>query len=109
MENSQKMPDNVDQFTVPDYILFSLVLFISLAIGFYSAFKCDNSITSEYLVGGGKMPVIPVALSLVGGAISAISILGEYIHVKCNFFFFPDFYLRESAVRAKFQICILCY
>ena len=84
MEDSYRItdiPDEVGQFTVPDYIIFSILLLISLAVGLYSAFKKDNSTTDEYLVGGKAMPIIPVALSLVGGAISAISILGKFIKI----------------------------
>ena len=66
------------KFTLVDYIIFFSLIVISIGIGLYSAFMKDNSTKKEFLVGGKSMPVIPVALSLVGGAISAISIMGNY-------------------------------
>ena len=78
MENYiSDVPYDAGKFTVPDYIIFSLLLLVSVAVGLYSAFGKDNSTTKEFLVGGNAMPVIPVALSLIGGVVSAISILGK--------------------------------
>lgn len=60
-----------------DYVLFSLLLIVSLGIGLYSALKGKgNKTTEDFLVGGRQMSPIPVAISLLGGVISAISILG---------------------------------
>ncbi|XP_068230251.1 sodium-coupled monocarboxylate transporter 2-like [Palaemon carinicauda] len=62
---------------IVDWIFFSLLLLVSLGIGIYSAVRGrGNSTTQEYLLGGRQMPVAPVAISLLGGVISAISILG---------------------------------
>ena len=66
------------KFGVTDYVIFCLMLLVSLGVGLYSSFKKDNSTTDEFLVGGRSMSIYPVALSLVGGAISAVSILGLY-------------------------------
>ncbi|XP_063885774.1 sodium-coupled monocarboxylate transporter 1-like [Scylla paramamosain] len=66
------------RFTVLDYCLFSLMLVMSIGIGVYSAIKSrGRESTHDFLVGRGSMPVIPVALSLLGGVISAISMLGN--------------------------------
>ena len=65
------------KFTILDYSLFSLMLVFSIGIGVYSAIKSrGRESTHDFLVGKGSMPVIPVALSLLGGVISAISMLG---------------------------------
>lgn len=70
------------KFTTVDYALFSLMLVVSVGIGVYSALKGrGNDSTQEYLLGGRKMSEIPVALSILGGVISAISILGTATEV----------------------------
>ncbi|XP_064102937.1 sodium-coupled monocarboxylate transporter 1-like [Macrobrachium nipponense] len=62
---------------IVDWIFFSLLLVVSLGIGIYSSVSGrGNHSTQEYLLGGRQMPVAPVAISLLGGVISAISILG---------------------------------
>ncbi|XP_071532402.1 sodium-coupled monocarboxylate transporter 1-like [Panulirus ornatus] len=70
------------KFTVVDYVLFSLMLVASIGIGVYSAIKSRGKAnTQEYLLGGRAMSPAPVALSLLGGWISAISILGTATEV----------------------------
>ncbi|XP_066963276.1 sodium-coupled monocarboxylate transporter 1-like [Macrobrachium rosenbergii] len=60
-----------------DYVLFALLLVVSLGIGIYSALQGrGNSTTLDFLLGGREMSPVPVAISLLGGLISAISILG---------------------------------
>ncbi|XP_069164767.1 sodium-coupled monocarboxylate transporter 1-like [Procambarus clarkii] len=71
-------PMSGSKFTVVDYGVFGLLLVVSAGIGVYSALRGRGvSSTQQYLLGGRHMPVLPVALSLLGGAISAISILGS--------------------------------
>lgn len=49
-----------------DYILFSLMLFVSAVIGIYFGFFAKKQSTSkEYLMGGKEMKVLPIAISLV--------------------------------------------
>lgn len=68
------------RFSAVDYTIFVLMLVASLLIGVVTAFKSRNETsTQEYLLGGRKMSPIPVAFSLLGGWVSAISILGEKI------------------------------
>lgn len=65
-------------FTVIDYCLFSLMLVVSVGIGVYSAIRSrGRESTHDFLVGRGSMSAVPVALSLLGGVISAISMLGK--------------------------------
>lgn len=50
-----------------DYLLFVLLLGLSVAIGLYYAFfsRHKQNNTNEYILGGKTMSVIPVAISLV--------------------------------------------
>lgn len=66
------------KFTVVDYVVFSLMLVVSVGIGVYSSLRGKGaSSTQAFLLGGRDMSLTPVAFSLTGGVISAISILGK--------------------------------
>ncbi|KAK8746429.1 hypothetical protein OTU49_017014 [Cherax quadricarinatus] len=68
----------VPKFTPVDYTVFSLMLVASVGIGLVSAIRSrGKASTQEYLLGGKTMSPAPVALSLLGGWISALSILGN--------------------------------
>ncbi|XP_050704574.1 sodium-coupled monocarboxylate transporter 2-like isoform X3 [Eriocheir sinensis] len=70
------------RFKTTDWAVFSLMLVASAIIGLYTAFRNRNwATTHNYLIGGGNMPPLAVALSLMGGWISAISILGNATEV----------------------------
>lgn len=50
-----------------EYVVFSSMFVATGAIGLYFGFtrkKTDNTV-KEYMFGGGKMPVLPIALSLI--------------------------------------------
>ncbi|XP_063598193.1 sodium-coupled monocarboxylate transporter 1-like [Penaeus indicus] len=65
------------KFTVVDYVVFSLMLVVSVGIGVYSSLRGKGvSSTQDFLLGGRDMSMAAVALSLTGGVISAIAILG---------------------------------
>lgn len=64
-------------FTVLDYVLFGLMLAFSALIGLFYAIKDRNKInTKDFLLAGGKMNPIPVALSILASFMSAITLLG---------------------------------
>ncbi|KAK8388214.1 hypothetical protein O3P69_020240 [Scylla paramamosain] len=66
------------KFYPADWVVFSLMLVVSVAIGVVSAVRNrKKATTQEFLLGGKNMPPVPVAISLLGGIISAISILGN--------------------------------
>lgn len=66
------------RFQPADWIVFSLMLVVSVAIGVISAVRSrGNANTKDFLLGGKSMPPLAVAISLLGGIISAISILGK--------------------------------
>ncbi|XP_034662722.1 sodium-coupled monocarboxylate transporter 2 [Drosophila subobscura] len=78
-------------FNSTDYVVFSLMLSISAAIGVYFGFFAKGEdTTEEYLMGGKRMKTIPIAISLVASQLSAISIMtipGEMYGYGINWFF----------------------
>ncbi|XP_063884462.1 sodium-coupled monocarboxylate transporter 1-like isoform X3 [Scylla paramamosain] len=65
-------------FGVADWTIFVIMLAASVLIGVVSAVRDrGRSSTQEFLLGGRNMPPIAVAFSLLGGWVSAISILGN--------------------------------
>ena len=67
--------DVIKHFGLGDYVVFSSLLGVSLAIGIYFS-KKENNTSNDFLMGGRSMPVIPVSMSLIASSISAISLLG---------------------------------
>ncbi|BFY99441.1 hypothetical protein BsWGS_02481 [Bradybaena similaris] len=60
-----------------DYVVTILMLFIPLCIGVYFAIKdSKNATRDEYLLGGRRMSMLPVALSMFVTFTSAISMVG---------------------------------
>lgn len=60
-----------------DYVVWGFTLAASAAIGLYYAIKNRHKNDSnEFMLGGRKLYVFPVALSLVSSFISAITLLG---------------------------------
>ncbi|ESP04001.1 hypothetical protein LOTGIDRAFT_185388 [Lottia gigantea] len=66
-----------NSFSIVDYVIFAATLLISAAIGIYYAVKDrKKQNVKEFLLAGGKMPILPVALSLLATFMSAITLLG---------------------------------
>ncbi|XP_050715097.1 sodium-dependent multivitamin transporter-like [Eriocheir sinensis] len=63
-------------FSWLDYLVFSLVLLLSLLIGVYFALRSRNEANEEYLLGGRNLHAVPVSMSLVVTYISAIAVQG---------------------------------
>ncbi|XP_067672713.1 sodium-coupled monocarboxylate transporter 1-like [Haliotis asinina] len=77
MEDYSIITGKTKTFSVVDYVLFGLTLFISAAIGLVYAIIDRRKLSSkEYLFGGRQMSVIPVALSLLVTFLSAVTLLG---------------------------------
>jgi len=69
------VPNN--KFTGWDYAVFAVLLAVSSAIGlYYGCTGNKQSTTSEFLMAGRAMGVLPVALSLLASFMSAIALLG---------------------------------
>jgi len=66
-----------NRFSALDYVVFAIVLAIASVIGlFYGCTGNKQSSTSEFLLAGRSMSVLPVALSLLASFMSAILLLG---------------------------------
>ncbi|CAH6786916.1 sodium-dependent multivitamin transporter [Phodopus roborovskii] len=102
----------VSTFSVVDYVVFGLLLVLSLAIGLYHACRgWGRHTVGELLLADRKMGCLPVALSLLATFQSAVAILGapaeiyrfgtQYWFLGCSYFlgllipahvFIPVFY-----------------
>uniref|UniRef100_A0A7E4VLP0 Sodium-coupled monocarboxylate transporter 2 n=1 Tax=Panagrellus redivivus TaxID=6233 RepID=A0A7E4VLP0_PANRE len=69
-------------FKTVDFIIFGCFLTFSILVGVYHAIKAKSKAASghgesaEFLVGGRKLPIFPVCLSLLTTFISGIALLG---------------------------------
>ena len=65
-------------FSIPDYIVFSLMMAVSAGIGLW--YGCGpggkQKTTKEYLLADRQMKIWPVAISLLVSYLSAITLLG---------------------------------
>lgn len=70
------MPEK-STFHPVDFVVFLGVIGFSLGVGGYYAFvDRKKQSAQEYLMGGRKMPILPVTLSLLASFLSAIALLG---------------------------------
>ncbi|XP_049287558.1 sodium-coupled monocarboxylate transporter 1-like [Anopheles funestus] len=79
---------SLQRFEWPDYVVFVLMLLICIVIGIFFGYQDHqkhkrrrkqarrDSEALDYLVGGRKMQIFPVSVSLVASWISGISLLG---------------------------------
>lgn len=68
---------NTNTFHWADYFIFIAVLIISAAIGvFYAVRDKRKQSTANFLLGGRRMSLFPVTLSLMASFLSAILVLG---------------------------------
>lgn len=58
-----------------DYVIFAMVLAISAGIGIFFGCKGQKT-TSDFLMGGRSMSLLPVTLSLLASFLSAVTLLG---------------------------------
>ncbi|CAH0545847.1 unnamed protein product [Brassicogethes aeneus] len=64
-------------FTWADYALFFSMFFLSVLIGIYfGCFQKKNDTPEEYLLGNRNMNIFPIAMSLIAGHLSGITLLG---------------------------------
>ena len=64
------------KFHLADYVILTVFLFISLAIGVYYGIIKKQRTTEEYLFGNRQMSLVPVAVSLLVTYYSAGSVIG---------------------------------
>ncbi|XP_053402515.1 sodium-coupled monocarboxylate transporter 1-like [Mercenaria mercenaria] len=68
-----------------DYLIFILMLVISAAVGLFYAIKDRrNQSTANFLLGGRRMSILPVTLSLMASFLSAILVLGVPTEIFYN-------------------------
>uniref|UniRef100_A0A1B6L137 Sodium-coupled monocarboxylate transporter 1 n=1 Tax=Graphocephala atropunctata TaxID=36148 RepID=A0A1B6L137_9HEMI len=72
----EELGQTLQSFSVPDYIVFVLMLVVCASIGVYFGFIDKATSPEDYLVGGRKMTVFPISLSLIASYISGITLLG---------------------------------
>ncbi|XP_051890725.1 sodium-coupled monocarboxylate transporter 1 [Pristis pectinata] len=67
----------VAQFSVWDYVVFIVMLLVSVFIGVYHAVKARaQQSNSQFLLGGRQMRAVPVAMSLTASFMSAVTVIG---------------------------------
>lgn len=62
----------VGRFEYIDYAVFSLVLVLTACIGLYFAWKERNNNVDQVLLGGRKLKIFPVAMSIMASFTSVI-------------------------------------
>lgn len=68
----QEISKSMQNFGIPDYIVFAAMLVACGAVGVYFGFVKKSSGEDEYLVGGRNMKTLPVSFSLIASFISGI-------------------------------------
>ncbi|XP_049582623.1 sodium/iodide cotransporter isoform X2 [Syngnathus scovelli] len=78
MEEESASEPTTQTFAVADYVVFALMLLVSMAIGLYQALKKQphNDSTDDFFTGGRSMSTVPVGLSLCASFMSAVQVLG---------------------------------
>lgn len=72
-------------FTTIDFVVFGMLLVISLAIGLYHAFSGGRQrTTQEFLMANRSMTSLPLALSLMATFQSAVAIVGTPAEIFIN-------------------------
>ena len=74
-ENLQVTEKSTNGFQWQDFVVFGCVLALSAVIGIVFGFRDRHKSSKEYMMGGGNVAPIPVAMSLATTFFSAITIL----------------------------------
>lgn len=92
-------------FGFEDYLILSLMLVISTAIGIYFGFfSVKNNTVDEYLLGGKRMTIWPIAISLIASQLSGISVIA--IPAEMYSYGFTYAFITSSMIVV---VPILCY
>lgn len=67
----------LNRFSTVDYAIFVLLLLASLLVGTLSGWRSGKRDAKDFLTGGRSMNPVAVVLSLLGGVVSALSVLGN--------------------------------
>ncbi|KAG1670139.1 Sodium-coupled monocarboxylate transporter 1 [Nymphon striatum] len=75
----------IARFSIADYVVFSLMLMISAAIGVYYACSGGKQKTNdEFLMANRSLRILPVAMSILASFMSAIALLGTPAEIYLN-------------------------
>lgn len=78
--------ESISYFSFVDVGIFVILLTASLLVGVWTGWRSEINDTKDFLTGGRTMKPSAVMLSLLGGVVSAISVLGR---VRCIDLFIP--------------------
>lgn len=76
MHNIDQILSELQRFSWADYIAFVAMFLLCIFIGIYFGFMKKSVSEDDYMLGGRKMLVLPIACSLVASFISGITLLG---------------------------------
>ncbi|EDV95092.1 sodium-coupled monocarboxylate transporter 2 [Drosophila grimshawi] len=76
MHNIEQILRELQRFSWPDYVAFVAMFLLCIGIGIYFGFMKRSVSEDDYMLGGRKMLVVPIAFSLVASFISGITLLG---------------------------------
>ncbi|XP_062127312.1 sodium-coupled monocarboxylate transporter 1 [Drosophila sulfurigaster albostrigata] len=76
MNNISQVLSELQRFSWPDYVAFVAMFLLCIFIGIYFGFMNKSVSENDYMLGGRKMPIVPIAFSLVASFISGITLLG---------------------------------
>ncbi|ALC46370.1 CG6723 [Drosophila busckii] len=76
MENIAEILRQLQRFSTADYAAFVAMFLLCICIGIYFGFMNKSVNEADYMLGGRKMLVVPIAFSLVASFISGITLLG---------------------------------
>ena len=106
------MSGNEKVFSVIDYVVFVSVLVTSLAVGaYYSLSKNTEKTTAHFLMGGGKLHMLPVSISILVSFLSAIAILGlpAEMYTEGTMFIYMNFGMVIACLLASQTFVPLLY
>ncbi|XP_048467975.1 sodium-coupled monocarboxylate transporter 1-like isoform X2 [Rhincodon typus] len=94
------------EFTVWDYVVFVIMLLISVSIGVYHAIKArGQQSNSQFLLGDRQLRALPVAMSLTASFMSAVTVIGtpaEVYRFGAMFLIFCISYAIVTIISAEF-------
>lgn len=99
-------------FTIFDYVVFVSVLVASLSVGVYYTFsKKTKKTTAHFLMGDGKLHMLPVSISILVSFLSAIAILGlpAEMYTEGTMFIYVNFGMAIGCLLASFTFVPLLY
>nr|XP_027229958.1 sodium-dependent multivitamin transporter-like [Penaeus vannamei] len=69
--------NTISYFSTVDYAIFTVLLIASLVAGTFAGWRSSSGDTKDFLTGGKSMNPVAITLSLLGGVVSALSVLGN--------------------------------